>query len=155
MLGEGAAKVIEVDQVEQARLDAGISFERFTPRVEHGLRGEVKGVGLLIQPVGANDGASEEDGQGLWFDEPSALDAFSDRLRRRIEQGSQCCFWQGHELEIEGDTPGHLVQLERWHRAWTQPQLWTADELFDRLVLKRVPTFCKHPLAIRRCCQPG
>ena len=127
LLGETASKVIDLAQVEQARQDAGIRFERFTPHVEHGPQAEVQRVGLLVQPIGTDDAEAEV----VWFDQPPDLSRFLGRLRRRIDQGAQCCFWTGHELEIEGDTAGHLAQLEAWHRAWSQPQLWTAAELFD------------------------
>ena len=127
VLGEAAAGVVDAQQLEQARRDAGISFERFTPHVEHGASGEVHRVGLLIEAIGDDSATAEV----LWFGAPSELLGFVDRLARRADQGSQCCFWEGHELEIEGDTAGHLAQLSAWHRAWSQPQLWTAGELFD------------------------
>lgn len=127
VLGEAAAGVVDAQQLEQTHLDAGISFERFTPHVEHGASGEVHRVGLLIQAIGDESAGAE----ALWFGAPAELLGFVERLARRVERGSQCCFWQGHELEIEGDTAGHLAQLSAWHRAWSQPQLWTADELFD------------------------
>lgn len=127
LLGESAAKVIDIQQVEEARADAGIHFERFMPFAEHGERGDVRRVVLLVQAVGQADA---DDAQ-LWFDTPSDLQRFVERLRRRLEQGSQCCFWEGHELEIEGDTPEHLIRLDGWLRAWQQPALWTAEEVFD------------------------
>ncbi|GCL65157.1 hypothetical protein AQPW35_42380 [Rubrivivax pictus] len=127
VLGEGAAKAVDAEQIETARVAAGIAFERFTPHAEHGPQGEVQRVGLLVQGLGAEDAAAET----VWFDVPTALQTFIERLHLRLEQGAQCCFWEGHELEIEGDTAEHLGQLEGWHRAWVQPQLWTAGELFD------------------------
>lgn len=127
VLGESAAKVIDVLQVDKAREAAGILFERFTPHAEHGQRGEVRRIGMLVQAIGGEEAPAE----AVWFDDAQALQRFVDRLARRINAGSQCCFWEGHELEIEGDTAGHLAQLEGWLRAWGQPALWTAAELFD------------------------
>lgn len=127
VLGDAASKVIDQQQVENARTEAGIQFERFTPHVEHGPRGEVLRVALLIQPIAAVDIGAET----VWLNTIDELQRFIGRLARRLEQGAQCCFWEGHELEIEGDTPDHLTQLDGWLRAWGQPGLWTAEELFD------------------------
>lgn len=127
VLGDLASKVVDVQQVEQARNDAGIFFERFIPHAEFGPRGEIQQVGLQIQVIGSTDSPTEV----LWFESPEQLEGFAERLDRRIAQGMQCCFWDGHELEIEGDSPEHLTQLRGWLRAWRQPALWTAEELFD------------------------
>jgi hypothetical protein len=127
LLGDAASKVIDLQQIEIARTEAGVVFERFTPHAEHGARGEVLRVGLLIQPIAAADVGAET----VWLDTIDGLQRFVDRLSRRLQQGAQCCFWEGHELEIEGDTQDHLTQLEGWRRAWSQPGLWTAEELFD------------------------
>jgi hypothetical protein len=40
------------------------------------------------------------------------LQKFIEKLRERIKQGAQSCFWEGYDLEILGDTPDQLSLLE-------------------------------------------
>lgn len=127
VLGEAAEQVIDADQFERAREEAGIRFEQFTPHVERGEFGEVRRAGLLVEELG-NDNQSAEV---TWFANPDELQRFIGKLDRAFTDGSQCVTWQRRELEIVGDTERHLVDLERWCREWASPQLWTAAEVLD------------------------
>lgn len=127
VLGEAAGAVIDLGEFEQAREEAGIRLEQFTPQVERGEYGEVLRVGLLIEAIGTDSQTTEL----LWFGSPEELQRFNTRLDCCLEDGSQCVSWKRHELEIVGDTPGHLVDLQARLREWSSPQLWTAAEVFD------------------------
>ncbi|MEO5606089.1 MAG: DEAD/DEAH box helicase [Polaromonas sp.] len=127
VLGDDAHKVVDTTQFEEARKAAGIKFERFSPHVERGDRGEVARVGLLIEEVDESAGQTDIS----WFDAPEQLGRFINKLGRCIEDGSQCVTLGQHELEIVGDTPDHLIALETWLREWKNPALWTAIEIFD------------------------
>lgn len=51
VLGESAEQVIDPEQFEKAREEAGIRFEQFTPHVERGEFGEVHRVGLMVEEL--------------------------------------------------------------------------------------------------------
>lgn len=127
LLGEAAESVIDSDEFAQAREDAGICLEQFTPHVERGEYGEVLRVGLLIEEIGNESRAAER----LWFESPDELRRFTVRLDCCLEDNLQCVNWNRHELDIVGDTPAHLADLQTWLREWLSPQLWTAAEVLD------------------------
>lgn len=127
LLGAAAEAVIDPEQFEQAREDAGIRFEQFTPVVERGEFGEVLRAGLQVETIGRDAQIDET----LWFAHPEDLQRFIGRLGRSLDDGSQCVTWLHHELEIVGDTPMHLADLEHWCREWANPHLWTASEVLD------------------------
>lgn len=127
LLGETAGAVIDLREFEQAREEAGIRFQQFTPQAERGEYGEVLRVGLLVEAIGAD----EQTAEILWFESPSELQRFNTRLDCCLEDGSQCVSWKRYELEIVGDTPNYLADLQVWWREWSSPQLWTAAEVLD------------------------
>lgn len=127
LLGETAKLVIDPDQFEQARDEAGIRFKQFTPQVERGEFGEVRRVGLLVETLGSES----QEAESLWFLSPEDLDRFMSKLGRCLDDGSQFVFWRQRELEIVGDTTSQLLEMEQWCREWRSPQLWTADEVLD------------------------
>lgn len=49
----------------------------------------------------------------------------------RLEAGNQCCAWEGNDLEIVGETPDHLRQLQAWLVEWRHASIWSASDLFD------------------------
>jgi hypothetical protein len=126
-LGEHAHQVLDAEAFEQARDDAGITFQRFLPHLEHGEQGQVQRVGLRVEALGRNT----SDLQMMWFEAPSNLERFVSRLDRCLDDGSQCISWRQTDLEIVGDTPGHLATLTRWLADWRSPALWTASEVMD------------------------
>jgi hypothetical protein len=127
VLGEASEKVIDPEQFDQAREAAGIRFVQFSPRVERGEFGEVNRVGLEIDSL--NEGPAES--RTVWFADPGELSKFTAKLDRCLDDGSQCVRWAGEELEILGETPDHLIQMQAWLREWSHPRLWTADEVLD------------------------
>jgi len=127
ILGNDALTVIDAEQFDRAREDAGICFKQFIPHVSRGEYGEVLQVALLIEEQG--DAASGAD--TLWFADRDDLSRFTGKLSRCLDDGSQCIHWERHELEIVGDTSDHLTSLETWLREWSGPNLWTAAEVLD------------------------
>jgi HJR/Mrr/RecB family endonuclease len=107
-LGEDARDVIDEEQFEQAREAAGLTYERFVPLIERDGTGLPERIGLLIEAAGANGPTSSETS---WLTDEE-LDAFVDVVSRSINSGLQLAFWEGAELEIQGDTPRHLEELQ-------------------------------------------
>lgn len=126
-LGPDAAKVIDPEQFEQAREDAGISYARFTAKVERDAGGIAVGCALLVEESIAGDLHSET----LPLTGEDELLAFIEKLRARIAQGGQCLFWEGYDLEILGDTPDQLELLESALRDLHKKQWFSAAEVFD------------------------
>ncbi len=127
VLGSEAAEVISPDQFEAARAEAGLVFKRFRPQDVRGQYGEISYVQLFIESLGATLDPEEP----IHLITPDELESFIGRLRRGLEDGSQCIRVKGQELEIESDTHGTLILLEQWLREWRNPVLWTAAEVFD------------------------
>lgn len=126
-LGPDAGKIIDPQQFEQAREEAGISFARFTARVLRDERGFPFEITLLIEEVLGGDIRGEE----LRFEDMDCLERFIVKLEERIARHSQCCAWEGYDLEILGDTPDQLALLREALRDWRQQKGFTASEIFD------------------------
>jgi hypothetical protein len=118
-LGEAASEVIDEAQFEQAREDAGLEFERFTPVIERDGTGFAQKVGILIESASSR-GPTGSDTQYL---DDAELRAFITSVEQAISRGLQLAFWQGSELEILGDTPDHLHALKQALTQRTEPRL--------------------------------
>ena len=127
VLGPDAAKVINPEQFEQAREDAGISYARFTAKVERDVGGVAVQCSLLVEESIAGDLHSEI----LPLTGEDELRVFIEMLKSRIAQGAQCLFWEGYDLEILGDTPDQLALLESVLRDLHMKQWFSAAEVFD------------------------
>lgn len=127
MLGDSAHSVLNVDDFERARDEAGLTFIRFSPLAERGSRGEIQRIALDVQGL---DG-SEVEGPPARFGGPDELVPFIAKLERCLADGSQCIGWEGRDLELDGDADQHLAQLQAWLREWRGAALWTAAEVLD------------------------
>lgn len=127
VLGPDAAKVLDPEQFEQARENAGISYARFTARVERDAGGFPVDCALLVEESIAGDVRSEV----LPLAGEESLQKFVEKLKGRITQGAQCCFWEGYDLEILGDTPDQLALLESALRDLRRKGWFSAAEVFD------------------------
>lgn len=127
VLGGEAAQVIRPEQFEAARAEAGLVFKRFRPQDVRGQHGEINYVQLLIESLVVTADTEES----IHLITPDELASFIGKLRRGLEDGSQCIRMKGQELEIESDAPETLNLLEQWLREWRNPVLWTAAEVFD------------------------
>lgn len=126
-LGPDASKVIDAEEFEKARDDAGISFARFTARVRRDASGYPFDCALLIEETFKGVIHSEE----LRFQGVKDLEQFLVKLERGMKREAQCCHWEGFDLEILGDTPDQAQTLRlalSEMRDSRQPQL---SEIFD------------------------
>ncbi|MEF8723337.1 MAG: DEAD/DEAH box helicase [Candidatus Accumulibacter delftensis] len=127
LLGPDAETVVSAEAFEAEREKAGLSFERFTPFVERDEQGTLSRVGLRVE---------EADGESISTTEldlasPTVLAAFIKKLGERIAQEAQCCFWEGYELEILGETAQHHATLKQVLAEWSAPSQVSLAEIFD------------------------
>jgi superfamily II DNA or RNA helicase len=118
-LGEYAHDVLDETQLEQARDQAGMRYERFSPSVERDATGYPTRVGLLIEVATSSGPASAET---AWLTDQE-LNDFTGRLEEALARGYQLLGWRGYDLEIQGDTTNHLEELRRVIEARSRPQL--------------------------------
>lgn len=127
LLGQDADAVIEPATFEADRVAAGLGFERFTPLVTRSGDGQIDRVGLLIESCVGNQIESTEE----FFASAEDLHVFVRKLEGRITAEAQCCFWNGYELEILGETREHLSLLKQILAEWTAPDRISLAEIFD------------------------
>jgi hypothetical protein len=127
VLGPAAESVIDPEQFDKAREEAGIGFARFTAQVEHDPSGSVANVGLLVEEAAESVVSSEY----LPFAGPEHLERFVVKIQGRIDREAQCCAWEGNDLEILGDTPDQVEILRQALREWRLPGAFKASEIFD------------------------
>lgn len=106
-LGEAASKVIDEERFEQAKVDAGLLFERFTPVVMRVEAGFPEQVGLRIESADATGLASADV---VYFSDED-LKRFVSRLEHALKRGHQLVFWEGRELEVLPEAEEHLKTL--------------------------------------------
>jgi Holliday junction resolvase len=126
-LGPDAAKVIDPEQFEKARDDAGVSFARFTARVLRDEKGYPYEMALMVEESIGGEVRSDE----LRFEGAHDLEKFVAKLEARIAASAQCCHWQGYDLEILGDTPDQAKTLREALRDMAAPGAVKASEIFD------------------------
>ena len=105
-MGEDAARVIDVEQFEAAKEEAGIVFERFaaiTPET-HG----PGTLGLLIMS-GVGD---EPETRELALGEDDVRE-FTERVLSHLDRNLQLCAWDDYEFELDGDSRLHCEALIR------------------------------------------
>lgn len=127
LLGPDAAVVIDAEAFETAREDADLRFQRFSPSVHRNEQGELSRISLLIEETRHGEVQCEE----YVFASCEELGKFNAKLADRIARESQCCIWEGYELEILGETPQHLDQLRQVFDEWTSPQKMSTVDVFD------------------------
>ncbi|MBA3006464.1 MAG: restriction endonuclease [Proteobacteria bacterium] len=126
-LGPDADKAIDPAQFEQAREQAGISFARFIAKVQRDENGLPVHIALLVEESLHGEIRSEE----LDLTANDELQRFVTKLEDKIARGAQCCFWEGYDLEILGDTPDQLALLKAALRNLQPSQEFSANEIFD------------------------
>jgi len=127
MLGPAAQSVIDPEQFEAAREDAGIVFSTFTACVERSPAGSFQGVHLLVEERSGTSVNSEV----VPFENQAELGQFIKKMEGRIRQEAQCCSWKGNDLEILGDTPDQLAVLKEAFDNWALASSLSASEIFD------------------------
>ena len=126
-LGPEATKVLDPEQIEKAKEDAGISYASFTAKIERDAGGFPVACSLKIEEFVAGDIHSGT----LPLDGEEAIEKFIAKLKQKIAQGAQCCFWEGYDLEILGDTPAQLEILESALLDLRKKRWFSAAEIFD------------------------
>ncbi|MFO1342166.1 MAG: SNF2-related protein [Burkholderiales bacterium] len=127
-LGEDANAVIDEKQFEEARAAAGLDYERFLPQFERDSLGYPLKVGLLIETASSAGPSSSES---IWLDDVG-LAKFVKGLKAALARDFQLFGWEGYDLELQGDTPEHLSQLEEAIEARRQPPvLITYAQVYD------------------------
>lgn len=126
-LGPDASAVVDPAQFERAREEAGISFSRFVARVVRDEAGYPFEIGLLIEEMAIGEVMAEK----LVFEDAIELSKFLGKLDARIATGSQCCHWEGFDLEILGDTPEQAEALRVALADMVRSQGVKASDVFD------------------------
>ncbi len=126
-LGPDAGVVMDPAQFDLAREEAGISSARFAPELIRSDQGVLIDVALNIEESGKGAVAQTK----LRFATATELAKFVARLGERIAQEAQCCFWNGHELEILGETQEHLDILRGALAEWRAPEAFALADIFD------------------------
>lgn len=107
-LGPDVKDVIDEEQFESSREQAGLLYERFVPIIERDTAGYPSRVGLLIESSGAAGPVTSEI---EWLNEEE-LRKFISRLVVSLDSGFQLLGWNGYDLELQGETSRHLVELQ-------------------------------------------
>ena len=127
VLGPEAAQVVNPEAFDHARDEAGLYFSRFTARV---LRDEQKfpfDISLLIEETSNGEIRSDE----YHFQGAEDLGRFVVKLEDRISKEAQCCFWNGYDLEILGDTGDQLLILKAVLHDLKRSECFSHAEIFD------------------------
>lgn len=127
-LGNDAQAVIDEDQFGDARVQAGLIYERFTPQIERSADGEIQRVGLLIESVKPS-GKSVSERDWLTQDE---LDAFIQKLRLALDSDQPLLAWRGHDLELLAETYAYLDELQAALSIWNGVRQFVSwDDVYD------------------------
>ncbi len=117
-LGPDAVEVLDENQIDSARHEAGIEFERFTAQVQM-VGEELCEVGVLIEQLAEFGGNSVYER----FDTSSDLRAFIARVESKLQTGFQLCEWRRHRLELTGDAKRELELLKVAYGDWRKPKV--------------------------------
>ena len=115
-LGGAAEGVIDPEQFERARVEAGITFVRFMAKVALDEAGEIKEVGVEIRDV---------SNETIWlqyepFHDPVDLRKFITGADLRYSTGNELFHWRNHDIQLLGDTPRELGTLKLAYENWTK-----------------------------------
>lgn len=105
-LGPDALQVIDAEAFEEAKDEAGISFDRFaalTPETHGG-----NSLGLLITSGTGNSIETRE----ILLEAGDATE-FVARVEDHLARGLQLCTWDEYEFELDGDSALHCEALRR------------------------------------------
>jgi hypothetical protein len=117
-LGPDAVAVIDEEQFNEARREAGVDFERFSARVSM-TYGSIKSVGIAVERLTEDYGSSTYEE----FDAPAELRKFIAKVEARLQAGTPLCEWRRHRLELTGDVGTELDILKAALIEWTKPKI--------------------------------
>lgn len=117
-LGEDADLVIDEEQFDEARYEAGIVFQRFTANWQ--LRdGDIDQAGVTIITADTQSPSSKLE----LFGSPDDLRAFVVKVESKLNTGLELCEWRGHSLHLVGDTQEQLDILKNIYERWIRPKV--------------------------------
>lgn len=122
-LGEAASEVIDPEQFERAREEAGLFFEHFAAHIEKDALGYPVKVGLLIERAGRT---GLEESELRPFERDSELEDFLSLAQQKLDAGMQYCGWEGYDFELMGDTPRELQALRDALGARRKPRVFVS-----------------------------
>jgi hypothetical protein len=122
-LGPDAADVINEQQFEEAKAEAGIVFDRFAA-----ITPETHGEGALGLLISSGIGDSIESHELLL--DAEQVRAFTDKVCQHLERRLQLCAWGEYEFELDGDSALHCEALLRAIESAT-PQIITHGQVYD------------------------
>ncbi len=127
-LGEDAKEVLDEDQFNRARDQAGLRYEHFLPVVEKDESGYPSRVGLFITVA---SGAVLVQPETRWLNDDE-LAGFVDKFETCLARNYQLLAWDGYDFEIQGDAKEHLTVLKAALAARMQPPLLISyDQVHD------------------------
>jgi Holliday junction resolvase len=107
-LGDEAGEVLDPAQIEEARLNAGITLDRFTVRIKRDATGHVTRIGLFVESLGAVTSHGEE----YWFQSDDEAKSFVRGVRENLARQLQLAAWRGFDFELNADSSTHLDAIE-------------------------------------------
>jgi hypothetical protein len=126
-LGEAAQDVIDEEQFEQARAEAGLVFHQFTARCQVQDNQVIEAAVLvdILDPEAPRSTLEK-------FSEPEELQRFVRKVQEKRRVGLELCEWRGYRLQLLGETDAELAVLAEVYRLWTRPRVQiTEGEVFD------------------------
>jgi hypothetical protein len=134
-LGEDANLVIDEEQFDEARYEAGIVFQRFTAYSK--LEGDdIVEAGVTITTADLESPRAEIE----LFTDAHDLRKFFVTIESKLKTGLELCEWRGYSLQLLGDSHEQLDILKNVYRRWTRPKIniRTADVLDLKRYSERV-----------------
>ncbi len=131
VLGEDMAKVLPPERFETLRIAAGIVFSDFDLVPKRNDRGAINCI--VISLKSENTEEIESAAHYLRLQDKSAVMSFVRKIRRAKDTEMPCFHWQGHELELRGNTAGNLQKLTGYlAECWAAEQpVISAEEILD------------------------
>jgi hypothetical protein len=117
-LGEDANLVIDEEQFDEARHEAGIVFQQLTAYWK--LQGDdIAEAGVTITSADLESPRTEIE----LFKNSNELRKFIVTVESKLQTGLELCEWRGHNLQLVGDTQDQLDVLKNIYTRWTRPQV--------------------------------
>ena len=128
VMGAETVAIIDPDEFEQARANAGIFFHRFHIEPSFNAAGQISHVDLVLEEICPTPAPATS----LRFTDAHEFHPFAIELQAKMAAGLACGFWQGYELELSDfrheDLAGILRLLDRWQQEAMGRMF---EELFD------------------------
>lgn len=125
-LGEDANKVLNQEQFEKDREEAGFSFLRFSIHPVFNLSEQIISVRLQLDALSSHD----IEAINIAFAQASEFAPFVCELEMKLVAGLPCGFWKGYELELSDFDQTQLDGIEALLSRWQKQE---CGNVFDRI----------------------